>query len=43
LGFICGGAIGSWLFLQLGFWALSIPAVVCLLLAALYRFVAAAS
>lgn len=43
LGFICGGAIGSWLFLQLGFWALFIPAVVCLLLAALYRFVAAAS
>lgn len=43
LGFICGGALGSWLFLTLSFWALSIPAFVCFVLAVLYRFVATAS
>ncbi|WP_409419540.1 YoaK family protein [Marinomonas sp. RS-M-Aa-14] len=43
LGFICGGALGSWLFLALSFWALSIPALVCFVLAVLYRFVATAS
>lgn len=38
LGFICGGSVGSWLFLQIGFLALSMPAIVCVSLAMLYRF-----
>ncbi len=36
-GFICGGALGAWLFQLFQFYALSIPAGICLLLAISYR------
>ena len=38
IGFVCGGAMGAWLFDQYGFYALSVPASLCLCLAILYRF-----
>ncbi|NVK75578.1 DUF1275 domain-containing protein [Marinomonas sp. CT5] len=37
VGFITGGVLGAWLFYQLGFWALSVPAVICFILAIVYR------
>ncbi len=36
-GFIAGGGTGAWLFAQLHFLALAIPAAICLLLALSYR------
>ena len=38
-GFIVGGVIGAFLFNSLQFYALLVPAGVCLLIAAVYRFV----
>lgn len=36
-GFIFGGSIGAWLFHQFSFYALSVPAGLCVFLAILYR------
>ena len=38
-GFISGGTSGAYLFTQLQFQALLVPAVICLMLAVLYRLV----
>ncbi|MGB2254690.1 MAG: YoaK family protein [Spongiibacter marinus] len=37
LGFTGGGSVGAWLYAGLGFFALTIPAVLCFLLALAYR------
>ncbi|MCC2616880.1 DUF1275 domain-containing protein [Aestuariibacter halophilus] len=37
-GFVLGAALGAWLFQQVQFYAMLVPAALCLLLAALYRY-----
>jgi uncharacterized membrane protein YoaK (UPF0700 family) len=38
VGFVLGGTLAAWLFSALSFWTLGIMAVVCLLLACIYRY-----
>jgi uncharacterized membrane protein YoaK (UPF0700 family) len=37
VGFISGGTLGAYLYAWLQFFALAVPAVICIVLAALYR------
>lgn len=37
IGFISGGSLGAYLFAWVGFYALAVPAAICMLLATLYR------